>query len=211
MSATITQLVSNPRVGYRLDPGEPGLAPPATATNSAYTVVAQESRNRARLASEAMLEGHDVLLVKTDYQVARVGSFDVVVGGHTTVVSRERPDKINSANAANRQRGQSSTKGAQSQQISDPQKVAQLTAEQQRLERERSDLKASKTSGDSYEASRAKARLVAIDQRLSEIGTKLRKLGVNNTASNLSPAMPFAASGFSAALDATGQLLDLIG
>lgn len=211
MTAAITSLVSNPRVGYHLDPGEPGVAPPATATNSAYTVVAQESRNRARLASQAMLEGRDILLVKTDYQVARVGSFDVVVGGHTTVVSRERPDKANSATAANRQQGQSSTNSAQSQQVIDPQKVAQLTAEQRQLEQERSDLKASETGGASDDAFLTKARLVAIDQRLSEIGTELRKLGVNNTASNLSPAMAFATRGFSAALDATGQLLDLIG
>ncbi|MBI5093364.1 MAG: hypothetical protein HZB26_13110 [Candidatus Hydrogenedentes bacterium] len=202
---------NNPKVGYRLDPGEPGWAPPASASNSVYTVVAQETRNRTRLASQAMLEGKDVLLVKTDYKVDRVGSFNVVVGGHTTVVTRERPQKASALDATGAQQDQATANGAQSRQVSDPQKAALLTAEQKRLETERRDLKAEKNSANPDEAAQAKARISEIDQRLREIKIELRKLGVTNTANGLSPGAAFAANGLSAALDATAQLLDLIG
>lgn len=204
MPEVITSVVSNPKVAYRLDPDEPGMARPASATNSVYTVVAQESHNRARLKSEALLRGDDVLLVKTDYKVARAGSFNVVVGGLTTVVTRGRPDD------AGTQQGRFPQVGGHARPDSDPLQVAQLNAEQESLERERSDLTNGETDQAAYEVSGNKARVIAIDRRLGEIRAELRKLGVSTAAGNLSPATAFAVNGFFAALDATGKLLDVI-
>ena len=208
MSGAITPLISNPTVGYKLDPGEPGVAAPARATASVYTVVGQESRNRARLASEAMMEGKDVLFVNTEYQVEQVGSFSVVVGGHTTVVTRNRAEKASALESGS---GQAQGQDGQTQQASDPVKAQQLTSEQKRLESERRDLKAEKNSSDPDTVAEAKTRISEIDQRLREIKIELRKLGVGSSANALSPAAAFAANGFTAALDAVGQLLDLIG
>jgi outer membrane murein-binding lipoprotein Lpp len=171
-------------------------------------VVGQESRNRARIASQAMLEGKDVLFVNTDYQVEQVGSFSVVVGGHTTVITRDRAEKTSALDSQN---GQTSATGDQSQQANDTVKVDQLASEQKRLETERRDLKTEKNSSNPDDAAQAKTRISEIDQRLREINLELRKLGVTASANGLSPAAAFAANGFSAALDAVGQLLDLIG
>lgn len=197
MPEPITAIVSNPKVAYRLDPDEPGLARPASATNSAYTVVAQESHNRARLKSQALLRGDQVVLLKTDYKVQRVGSFNVVVGGLTTIVTRERSGDTGAQSSPPAPRGNS-------------QQIAQLTAELARLERERSSLEKSESGKEAYQISSEKARAVVIDQRLAEIRAELRKLGVNTAAGNLSPAAAFAAHGFAATLDSTGQLLDLL-
>ena len=200
----IPQLVQNPTVGYRLDPGEPGLAPPATATNSVYTVVAQESHNRARLQANAQLQGQDVLLVKTDYKVARVGSFNVVVGGHTTVVSRARSDESSGSGVLS-----PPADAATAEQPGASRKVLQLTLEEQRLETERRELDATPAERDPVEVARATSRRAAIEQRLREIASELRDLGVMPGAGGLSPAAAFAASGLAAQLDVTGRLLDL--
>lgn len=220
MPVAITPLISDPRVSYRLDPGEPGVAQDATATTSVYTVVGQESRNRARLASEAMLQGRDVVYVGTTYDVKRVGSFTVVVGGHTKVVTRSRAPQPNplqgqqatsgQANGANGANGPNSAKA----QPQTAQKVDQLYAEQRSLEREKAHLETQAKSADAYEASQAKMRLTAIELRLKEIKTELSQLtgpGATGANANQNPAAAFAANGLNAALNASGQLLNLIG
>ena len=213
----ITSLISDPRVAYRLDPGEPGVAQPATASTSVYTVVGQESRNRTRLASEAMLQGKDVLYVGTNYDVERVGSYTVVVGGHTTVITRDHPQQASALDGQSATKKQATPNAAQGGQRQDAQKVSQLRGEQRSLERERADLETKANSADAYEASRAKTRLTAITLRLREIKTELGKLTtpggmVAGTAGGNGPAaLAFGANGLNAALDAAGQLLNLIG
>jgi len=172
MAGGIQPLIRDPVVGYRLDPGEPGVANPTRASLSAYTVVRQESRNRARLRSDAQLAGRQVLLVKTDYKVRRVGSFLVPVGGLTTVVSRERPERATPAEnlAATHARTGQSEQGESPNRREAAREMAALRAEQGRLKDERRALEQAQTSDTpAYEAARTAARSVEIQRRLQEI------------------------------------------
>ncbi len=92
MNVLNTNIVNNPLTFYRLDPGEPGVAPPTPASQSAFTVFSQEARNRQRLKAEALMEGKEVIFLNTEYKLSKNGSFLTMVGGTTTIVTREKTD-----------------------------------------------------------------------------------------------------------------------
>ncbi|MGC9052848.1 MAG: hypothetical protein ACP5KS_03080, partial [Candidatus Hydrogenedens sp.] len=75
MNVLNTNIVNNPLTFYRLDPGEPGVAPPTPASLSAFTVFSQEARNRQRLKAEALIEGKEVVFLNTEYKLRKNGSF----------------------------------------------------------------------------------------------------------------------------------------
>ncbi len=96
MNISTINIINNPLTFYKLDPGEPGIAPPTPASQSAFTVFNQEARNRQRLKAEALLEGKEVIFLNTEYKVRKNGSFLTMVGGTTTIVTREKEKNENS-------------------------------------------------------------------------------------------------------------------
>ncbi len=224
MGSMIPPLIHNPVVAYRLDSDEPGVANPTRASRSVYTVVGQESRNRARLRSEALLEGRQVLLVKTDYKVRRAGSFIVPIGGHTTVVTRARPEEAEPASPLQqvppgaeqtaRPTGpvQQVPPGAERAEAegADVQKTAELRAEQQRLEREQRETERVAEQSATYEKAQAEQRLDEIDWQLRQIERELRELGLTTRALAGGHAGAFAAHAFGATLDAVGHSFDVL-
>ncbi len=93
MNVLNTNIINNPLTFYRLDPGEPGVAPPTPASLSAFTVFSQEARNRQRLKAEALMQGKEVVFLNTEYKLRKNGSFLTMVGGTTTIVTRERKEE----------------------------------------------------------------------------------------------------------------------
>lgn len=93
MNVLNTNIVNNPLTFYRLDPGEPGVAPPTPASQSAFTVFSQEARNRQRLKTEALMEGKEVIFLNTEYKLRKNGSFLTMVGGTTTIITREKTEE----------------------------------------------------------------------------------------------------------------------
>ncbi len=93
----------NPVLGYRLDPGEPGMLRRAKASESFIEVSAQERRNINRLKTQAVREGRQVLFARIKYTYGIDGSYSSLRAGETTVVSKkaekqnpvikENPDK----------------------------------------------------------------------------------------------------------------------
>ncbi|MGC8738666.1 MAG: hypothetical protein ACP5UA_08485 [Candidatus Hydrogenedens sp.] len=98
MNVLNTNIVNNPLTFYRLDPGEPGVAPPTPASLSAFTVFSQEARNRQRLKAEALIEGKEVVFLNTEYKLRKNGSFLTMVGGTTTIVTREKKNEEKNKN-----------------------------------------------------------------------------------------------------------------
>lgn len=87
----IGSLINDPRIGYRLDPGEPGVLRGASASTSTMRVVEQEQRNLNRFRSRAIQEGKTVVFASISYLRQFRGSFMATVGGETTVVVEDRP------------------------------------------------------------------------------------------------------------------------
>ena len=89
--------INNPVLGFRLDPGEPGLLSSAPASQAALRVTAQEQRNLRRLESEAIMAGRVILASGTSFGRAFAGPYLTITSGLTTVVSRPaRPSVIES-------------------------------------------------------------------------------------------------------------------
>jgi hypothetical protein len=223
MIGSIQPNFDNPTIRYRLDPGEPGVANPAKATTSVYTVVGQESRNRARLESEALREGRQVLLVKTDYKVRQEGSFSVVVGGLTTVVTRNRPERSTAleqgsqlevaqpaAEPEARPGGQPAAATEESEQS-----IRELQAEEGRLEEEIQRLERDARTGSGYVAAQAEQGMTRAENRLREIEEELRTLraGAGNPTQGGGTGLARvgqAAQGLNVAVEAAGQLVDFL-
>jgi hypothetical protein len=88
-------VLSNPYLGYRLDPYEPGLISQAKASESALYVTARERRNLTRLVAQATQEGRTVVWAGISYQPTVAGSYMGVAAGQTTVISIEKPIPAN--------------------------------------------------------------------------------------------------------------------
>jgi len=89
--------INNPVLGFRLDPGEPGLLSSAPASQAALRVTAQEQRNLRRLESEAIMAGRVILASGTSFGRAFAGPYLTITSGLTTVVSRPaRPSVVES-------------------------------------------------------------------------------------------------------------------
>jgi hypothetical protein len=92
--------ISNPTLGFRLDPGEPGMLRAGKATEATLLVTAQEHRNLARLKSEAMREGRVIIHAGIQFGRAFKGAFLTTTNGLTTVISREPRPTVFESEAA---------------------------------------------------------------------------------------------------------------
>jgi len=105
-------MLVNPTLGYRLDPGEPGLAYSAPASRSILRVLSQEVSNLVAFKKEAMREGGYVVYSNISLDLRKRGSFLAAVAGRTQVLvykpveriieedtRREIEDKINQLRA----------------------------------------------------------------------------------------------------------------
>jgi hypothetical protein len=87
MIHSVASPLHNPTLGFRLDPGEPGLLRQAPASESTLRVFQQELRNLVRLKGEAAMRGERVIYADLDLYFSRNGSYVSANSGHTTVVS----------------------------------------------------------------------------------------------------------------------------
>lgn len=76
----------NPYLGYKLDPGEPGLANSAPASLSILRVAAHEVGNINQFKSEAMKKGGIVIHTDIDLNLQKRGGFLAAVGGKSKAV-----------------------------------------------------------------------------------------------------------------------------
>ncbi len=80
--------INNPTMGFRLDPGEPGMLRRGRASEATLLVTSQEHRNLVRLKSEAMREGRVIIHAGIQFGRAFQGPFLTTTNGLTTVISR---------------------------------------------------------------------------------------------------------------------------
>lgn len=98
--------ITNPVLGFRLDPGEPGLLRSARASEATLQVTAQELHNLHRLESEALMRGEVILSSGISFGRAFAGKFLTTTDGLTRVVSRSpRPSVIESEAARGQTEG----------------------------------------------------------------------------------------------------------
>ncbi len=201
-----TDIVNNPYTYYKLDPGEPGIAPPTPASQSIFTVFAQESRNRTRLQAEALAEGKEVIFVNTEYKVRKNGSFITVVGGTTTVVTREK-EKTNSSNVNTPEEYSASNnfKTQNSENI----KIYELEMEEQRLTIEKNILRNKLYTSKPPERKKIETKIQEIENRLKDIKTKKQKLK-NTTRTYYSPTYQYLFSPLSSINKILSQIPSLI-
>lgn len=80
--------INDPVLGFRLDPGEPGMLRRARASDATLRVTAQEQRNLSRLKNEAFREGRIPIQAGAVFTRSLPGTgVGTVVAGQTTVVS----------------------------------------------------------------------------------------------------------------------------
>ncbi len=75
----------NPILGYKLDPGEPGLAHSAPASMSVLRVLSQELSNYLAFKKEAMREGGFIIGGGISLDLRKRGGFLAAVAGKTKV------------------------------------------------------------------------------------------------------------------------------
>ncbi len=83
---SVGSILSNPSIGFRLDPGEPGIAGSAPASSSALKVIPHELGNIHRFKSEALAKGGVVIEEEITLDIRKVGSYLTVAGGHSKAV-----------------------------------------------------------------------------------------------------------------------------
>ncbi|MGJ8455336.1 hypothetical protein ACSFC1_08540 [Pseudothermotoga sp. U03pept] len=76
--------LQNPFLGYRLDPGEPGLSHSATASRSVLRVLSQEISNWLAFKREALENGGVIIQGGISLDLRKRGSFLAAVAGKTT-------------------------------------------------------------------------------------------------------------------------------
>ena len=77
--------IENPILGYKLDPGEPGIPYSAPASRSILRVLSQEISNLIAFKKEAMRNGGYVIYGKISLDLRKRGSFLAAVAGKTQV------------------------------------------------------------------------------------------------------------------------------
>ncbi|APT75165.1 hypothetical protein XO10_01280 [Marinitoga sp. 1135] len=75
----------NPILGYKLDPGEPGLSTGAPASLSILRVLSQETSNLVRFKAEAAKNGGYIIYSKISLDMEKRGAFLAAVAGKTEV------------------------------------------------------------------------------------------------------------------------------
>ncbi len=201
MNIQSNNLINNPLTFYKLDPGEPGIAPPTPASKSVFTVFSQEARNRQRLKAEAMMEGKDVVFLNTEYKVRKNGSYYTPVGGTTTIVTRDREQKKEDSLELDK----STDKDKNS--TSNVKQIDQLDIKENSLRMEQKKLKTQLRSADGEEKQKIEKRLQEIENELKKIQQlKEEKEDNSDTANNKN-----ALFGLSESLNnPAGQLIDLL-
>ncbi|HBT50937.1 hypothetical protein [Petrotoga olearia] len=76
----------NPYLGYKLDPGEPGLANSSPASLSILRVAAHEVGNINQFKSQALKKGGIVIYTDIDLNLKKRGGFLAAVGGKSKAV-----------------------------------------------------------------------------------------------------------------------------
>lgn len=79
----ISKVINNPTLYYKLDPGEPGLALPAKASESVARVAMHEGGNIRRFKKEAMEEGGYVVYTNLHLHLEKRGSFLAATSGRS--------------------------------------------------------------------------------------------------------------------------------
>lgn len=75
----------NPILGYKLDPGEPGIASSAPASLSIIRVLSQETSNLIAFKKQAAINGGYVVYSKISLDMQKRGAFLAAVAGKTEV------------------------------------------------------------------------------------------------------------------------------
>lgn len=197
-------IINNPLTYYKLDPGEPGIAPPTPASHSAFTVFAQEARNRHRLQAEALMEGKEVVFLNTEYKVRKNGSFLTMVGGTTTIITREKQK-------TNENPGINEVDNTQKRDVPNESDLnsSSVDPEEYRLRAEQAQLKRLLRTANPEQKRKIEARLREIETRLKQIEQKKKRDTNQNIAD---PNTAFIISNWSRFLNNPAtQLLDLLG
>jgi hypothetical protein len=93
--------LSNPYLGYGLDPGERGLSLSSPASMSIMRVASHEARNIAQFKNKAAQEGGTVLYTDIDLTFRKRGSYLAAVAGKSTAVVLYRKDAEEARNIDN--------------------------------------------------------------------------------------------------------------
>jgi hypothetical protein len=189
-------LINDPRIGYRLDPGEPGVLRGASASTSTLRVVEQEQRNLNRFRSRAVQEGKTVVFANIKYLRQFRGSFMATVAGETRVVLEDRPPSVPivpgeaPAVVAEYYDTQGDGVVAPELEITTPQGTAPrldtLQTERAALERSRSDTEQRLKSANSFvrpyleqELARLEGRVRFLDNEIERLSGTTVMLGKN--------------------------------
>lgn len=92
MVDSVNPELSNPYLGYGLDPGERGLSLSSPASMSIMRVASHEARNIAQFKNKAAQEGGVVLYTDIDLTLRKRGSYLAAVAGKSTAVILYRKD-----------------------------------------------------------------------------------------------------------------------
>jgi len=92
MMDSVNPELSNPYLGYGLDPGERGLSLSSPASMSIMRVASHEARNIAQFKNKAAQEGGVVLYTDIDLTLRKRGSYLAAVAGKSTAVILYRKD-----------------------------------------------------------------------------------------------------------------------
>ncbi|KAF2957057.1 hypothetical protein [Marinitoga sp. 38H-ov] len=95
--------LDNPILGYKLDPGEPGIASSSPASLSIIRVLSQETGNLIAFKKQAAVEGGYVIYSKISLDMQKRGAFLAAVAGKTEVkiAYNEKNKEIISDNQSN--------------------------------------------------------------------------------------------------------------
>jgi len=89
----VNGVVNNPKLNYKLDPGEPGMLRSARASESFMKVTAQEQRNIRRMEFEARKEGRMIIKSEIKYSFGISGSYSSLKAGQSMVVAKKTINK----------------------------------------------------------------------------------------------------------------------
>lgn len=94
-NSTSMNAVINPMLGYKLDPGEPGIPSSAPASRSVLRVLSQELANYMDFKKQAMENGGFIIAGGIFLDLQKRGSFLAAVAGKTKVWMYFPGDKTN--------------------------------------------------------------------------------------------------------------------
>jgi hypothetical protein len=139
--------MSNPVLGFRLDPGEPGVIHSSKASTSTIAVFSQENRNRNRLVAEAVRRGERVIRTDVNLKFTRNGSYVSANSGHTAVKSIKANGDAKKAEKTGQAEGGGSTtakseqaKSASDSSQSDSREIEELESDLNELSAEKKEI-----------------------------------------------------------------------